>query len=159
MDFESKRARPTLGHRRQFELRQVGAGASVPDWQLHAGREPGRRSLQERGVHTRSEQHAADSRRGQCAGDAVQLLGGRGDFRVQRRRSGIVRDRQGVLPEAALVPIESGAGAADSGGHPGHRIVRRPASNRGVHRKAPGRGDAARLHLLRDVRNLRTQCR
>lgn len=159
MDVESKRARPASGHRGQSELGQVGAGASVPDRQLHAGREPGRRPFQEGGVHTRSEQHAADPRRGQCAGDAVQLLGGRGDIRVQRRRSGIVRNGQGVLPEAALVPIESGPGAVDSGGHPGLRIVRRPASDRGVHRKALGRRDATRLRLLRDLRNLRTQCR
>lgn len=47
MDDIAGRARPSLGNRRIAELRQVRAGPSLPDGQLHAGGVAGRRALQE----------------------------------------------------------------------------------------------------------------
>ncbi|VEN56068.1 unnamed protein product, partial [Callosobruchus maculatus] len=56
-------ARLAIGHRRVAVLRQVGAGASLPHRQLHAGGIPGRRSLQEGGPRRQPELPVADQGR------------------------------------------------------------------------------------------------
>lgn len=63
MDDIACRARPAAGHRRQPEFGQVRAGASLPDWKLHAGGVAGGRPVQEGDPDRQSELFAADTGR------------------------------------------------------------------------------------------------
>jgi len=67
MDVVPVGARSASGHRRLAVVRQVGAGAQVPDGLVHAGRKPGRGSLQERDIRGRSQSSVVDQRRGRLA--------------------------------------------------------------------------------------------
>lgn len=68
MDVVSVGAGLASGHRRFPVVRQVGAGAQIPDRVVHAGRESRRWPVQKRDIRGRSQSLAVDQRRGRFAG-------------------------------------------------------------------------------------------
>jgi len=61
------------GHRRFPVVRQVGAGAQIPNGVVHAGRESRRWPVQERDIRGRSQSPVVDQRRGRFAGTTGEL--------------------------------------------------------------------------------------
>lgn len=61
---------PAAGHRRFAVVRQVGAGAQIPDGFVHAGRKSGRRPFQERDIRGRPQSPVVDPGRRRFAGVA-----------------------------------------------------------------------------------------
>lgn len=77
MDVVPNRAGPPSGNRGLAVVRQIGASAPVPDRIIHAGRKPGRRSVQERDIRGWPQPPVVDQRRGwftRAAGDFILYL-------------------------------------------------------------------------------------
>lgn len=70
MDVVPVGAGPAAGHRRFAVVRQVGAGAQIPDGFVYAGRKSGRRPFQKRDIRGRPQSPVVDPGRRRFAGVA-----------------------------------------------------------------------------------------